>query len=270
MIYGFLGAGKMAGAIIRGLLSAKVCAPGEILATDPDDAVLDLIASETGVTTAEAPELGAKADVILVCVKPGDVAAALASCGPLDISKLIISVAAGVTIKQIEALAPHARVIRVMPNTPALIHKGAAAFALGSKAFETDADVVQEIFSAVGLVMRVDEPLLDAVTGLSGSGPAFVYLVIEALADGGVREGLSRTQALQLAAQTAAGAAEMILQTAEHPAKLKDNVASPGGTTIEGLGVLEARAVRSAFIDAVRAATARSRAIGEEQGRKAR
>ncbi len=265
MIYGFLGAGKMAGAIIRGIISAKVCLPNEIFITDPDDAMVDLLSSETGVTACEALELSKAADVLLVCVKPHDVASALTSCGLLDMSKLIISVAAGVKIQKIESIAPLARVVRVMPNTPALIHKGAAAFALGSKALEDDADVVQEIFSAVGLVLRVEESLLDAVTGLSGSGPAFVYLVIEALADGGVREGLSRTQALQLAAQTVAGAAEMILQTAEHPAKLKDNVASPGGTTIEGIAALEARAVRWAFIDAVRAATARSRSIGQEQ-----
>lgn len=257
----------MAGAIIRGMLSAGVCAPEEILATDTVGAALDVIAKETGARAAEPEQMARKADVILVCVKPPDVPAALRSCGPLDASKLVVSVAAGVTIRQIESLAPAARVVRVMPNTPALIHKGAAAFALGPKAFESDADVVQEIFSAVGIVLRVDEKLLDAVTGLSGSGPAFVHLMIEAMADGGVRSGLSRAQALQLAAQTVAGAAEMILRTAEHPALLKDAVASPAGTTIEGLAVLEARAARSAFIEAVCAATERSRQIGADMDR---
>ena len=170
---------------------------------------------------------------------------------------------AGLSIARLEeAAGPNVRIIRVMPNTPALIHQGAAAFATGGTATDADAALVSRIFSAVGRAVQVKETLLDAVTGLSGSGPAYVYLVIEALADGGVLMGLPRDLALQLAAQTVAGAAGMVLQTGLHPAALKDQVTSPGGTTIAGLEELEGAAVRSAFLSAVRAATERSRQLG--------
>ena len=175
----------------------------------------------------------------------------------------MISIVAGLSLARLEeAAGAAARIVRVMPNTPALIHQGAAAFAMGSTATAADAALVSKIFSAVGRVVQVKEALLDAVTGLSGSGPAYVYLVIEALADGGVLMGLPRDLALQLAAQTVAGAAGMVLKTGLHPATLKDQVTSPGGTTIAGLEELEGAAVRSAFLSAVRAATERSRQLG--------
>jgi pyrroline-5-carboxylate reductase len=177
--------------------------------------------------------------------------------------KLLISIAAGVSIATLQEYAgPDVRVIRVMPNTPALVHKGSAAYALGVGTTEADAETAEAVFSSVGRAYEVAESLLDAVTGLSGSGPAYVYLAIEALADGGVRMGLPRDLAVQLAAQTVSGAAEMVLRTTLHPAQLKDMVASPGGTTIAGLAVLEAHSVRGAFIEAVEAATLRSRELG--------
>jgi pyrroline-5-carboxylate reductase len=154
------------------------------------------------------------------------------------------------------------RVIRVMPNTPALVLAGASAFTTGTQATEEDADVAQKIFGSVGVAVRVKEALLDAVTGLSGSGPAYVYTIIEALADGGVLMGLPRDLALQLAAKTVAGAAEMVLQSGQHPAALRDQVTSPGGTTIAGIEALESRGLRSALLAAVRAATERSAALG--------
>ena len=163
-----------------------------------------------------------------------------------------------------ESAAGHHRVIRVMPNTPALVNKGASALAAGSCATEEDLLTAEKILAAVGTVTRVAEPLLDAVTGLSGSGPAYIYTVIEALADGGVREGLSREQALMLAAQTVAGSAEMVLQTGLHPAVLRDHVTSPGGTTIAALAVLEAKGLRSALIEAVHASAERAREMGRK------
>jgi pyrroline-5-carboxylate reductase len=268
MVIGFIGAGRMASAIIRGLIDAGTCRPEEIIATDIDDAVLDLLSSNTGVRcVGSVKELISQCETIMLCVKPGDASVVLSEVGALPGSKLLISIAAGVRLSHLEEMAPECRIIRVMPNTPALVHKGAAAFSLGQKATESDADLVQSIFTAVGTAFRTEEKNLDAVTGLSGSGPAYVFLIIDALADGGVMQGLPRSLALQLAAQTVAGAAEMILQTGEHPGQLKDNVASPGGTTMAGLAILEAAAVRSALIESVAAATERSRELGDSSSK---
>jgi pyrroline-5-carboxylate reductase len=177
--------------------------------------------------------------------------------------KLLISIVAGLSIASLEkAAGEKLRIIRVMPNTPALVLAGASGYATGTQATDEDAETAQKIFGGVGLAVRVKESLLDAVTGLSGSGPAYVYTIIEALADGGVLMGLPRDLALQLAAKTVAGAAEMVLQTGLHPAVLRDQVASPGGTTIAGIEALEAGGLRAALITAVRAATERSAALG--------
>ncbi len=177
---------------------------------------------------------------------------------------LLISIAAGVPIARLEsALDAGARVIRVMPNTPALVGASATAYALGKSATPGDAALTDKIFSAVGLVFQLKESLLDAVTGLSGSGPAYVYLVIEALSDGGVAAGLPRDVATKLAAQTVFGSAKMVLETGQHPAALKDMVASPGGTTVEGLHELEKGRLRGVLISAVRAATEKSRKLGQ-------
>ncbi|MGF1657317.1 MAG: pyrroline-5-carboxylate reductase [Verrucomicrobiales bacterium] len=262
MRIGFIGAGKMASAIIRGLKNGPHGDSCVITVTDRDDAALDLLMSQVELTRADsAAEVVSRADVLLLAVKPGDVATALSQMGALGAEKLLISVAAGITLETLEILAPEARIVRVMPNTPALVHRGAAAYALGQRATEDDGDVVNTIFCSVGSAQRVEEKYLDAVTGLSGSGPAFVCLVIEALADGGVREGLPRAMALQLAAQTVAGTAELVLQTGEHPAVLRESVSSPSGTTIAGLDQLEQHAVRHAFSEAVRVASERSREL---------
>jgi pyrroline-5-carboxylate reductase len=258
-----LGSGKMGTALLQGIVSRGVCAAGDIAISDPSEAaVAAAVAAVPGVVTAASNiEAARGADVVLLCVKPAGIIPLIESLGELP-PKLLISIAAGVTLAGMEAAAGHHRVIRVMPNTPALIGKGAAAFSPGRNATESDFRMAERLLGAVGIVTRVPEKLLDAVTGLSGSGPAYVYTVIEALADGGVAEGLTKDQALQLAAQTVAGAAEMVLQTGQHPAVLRDQVTSPGGTTIAGLAILEAKGLRSALIEAVRTAARRSRELG--------
>jgi len=258
-----LGSGKMGTALLRGIVTRGLCAAGDIAISDPVAAALAAAtAAVPGVRTAASNlDAAGGADVVLLCVKPAGVVPLIESLHELP-STLLISIAAGVTLGSMEAAAGHHRVVRVMPNTPALIGQGAAAYAPGSKATDADCAVTEQLLSAVGTVTRVAEKLLDAVTGLSGSGPAYVYTIIEALADGGVAEGLTKEQALQLAAQTVAGAAGMVLQTGLHPAVLRDQVTSPGGTTIAGLAMLEAKGLRSALIEAVRTATRRARELG--------
>ena len=259
-----LGSGKMGTALLQGIVSRGVCAPGDIAISDPSAAALAAAAAAVpGVVTAASNlEAARGADVVLLCVKPAGIVPLIESLRELP-SALLISIAAGVTRSSMEAAAGHHRVIRVMPNTPALIGKGAAAYAPGSKATEADCHTAETLLGAVGIVTRVAEKLLDAVTGLSGSGPAYIYTIIEALADGGVLEGLTKEQALVLAAQTVSGAAEMVLQTGLHPAILRDQVTSPGGTTIAGLAKLEEKGLRSALIEAVRTASARAREMGK-------
>jgi pyrroline-5-carboxylate reductase len=193
--------------------------------------------------------------------------AVLAEAKPsLRSSQLVISIAAGITLRAIaQGLGESTRLVRVMPNTPCLVGASATGFAPGAGATPEDAALVGKLFGAVGVVHRVPEQLLDAVTGLSGSGPAFAYLFIEALADGGVKCGLPRGVALELAAQTVLGAAKMVLETGQHPGALKDAVASPGGTTIAGLHALERAAFRAAAMDAVEAATQRAQELGKKE-----
>lgn len=267
MKLGFLGCGKMATALIGGVVQAGVCPPEEIVVSDCIPAAREALAARAGVRAVAGNEaLAREADALVLCVKPGDALDALRGTAGVNgalSGKLVISIVAGLSLAKLEAAAgPKVRVVRVMPNVAALVHQGAAAFATGSAATPEDAALVTRIFSAVGRIVAVKEPLLDAVTGLSGSGPAYGFLVIEALADGGVLMGLPRDLALQLAAQTVLGAAKMVLETGLHPAALKDQVTSPGGTTIAGLEALEAGAVRSALIQAVRAATRRSQELG--------
>jgi pyrroline-5-carboxylate reductase len=203
--------------------------------------------------------------VLLLAVKPQHVGGVLNQLkAGFEDRHLMVSIAAGVPLSTFgQALGSGRRLIRVMPNTPCLVGAGASAFALGGAANADDAGLVEELLSAVGIALEVPENLLDAVTGLSGSGPAYVYQIIEALSDGGVRAGLPRTIATKLAAQTVLGAAKMVLETGEHPGSLKDAVASPGGTTIAGLHALEAGGLRGVLMNAVLAATERSRELGQ-------
>jgi len=255
----------MASALVKGVLLAGVCEPGEVWASDCYFEAAEKLGRETGIQAVRTnAEVAEACETLLVCVKPQDVAPVLQELRPALAGKLVVSIAAGVSLAALEnAAGAGVRVVRVMPNTPALVHKGASAYAVGGAATSKDGEIVERLFGAVGVTSQVKEPLLDAVTGLSGSGPAYAFLMIEALADGGVLMGLPRELSLKLAAQTLAGAAEMVLSTGEHPGKLKDAVASPGGTTIAGLEVLEVCGVRAGLIRAVRSAAERSREMGK-------
>lgn len=259
MNYAFLGAGKMAAAIIQGMLRAKVCGQEEIFAACPEPELLENLSNATGVNVLTSnAEAASGASVVVICVKPHDVRAALEQAGAALDGKLVISIVAGLTISSLEAMAPRCRIIRAMPNTAAMVGRAATAFASNKSVTNEDEVLAGKIFSSVGGVFPVSEDLLNAVTGLSGSGPAYVYLMIEALSDGGVAAGLPRKLALDLAVQTVAGAAEMLCATSEHPAILREMVTSPAGTTMAGLAELERRGVRSAFLEAVRAAAVRA------------
>lgn len=263
---GFLGAGKMATALARGFVRAEIATPKYMIAGDVSAAAREAFTRETGVkTTASNTEVAQCAKILILAVKPDQVAGALGELhGGFGGDHLLISIAAGVPLSRMEAALPaNARVIRVMPNTPALVGEGATAFALGKSATAADAELAKKLLSAVGIAFQVKEPLLDAVTGLSGSGPAYVYQFIEALSDGGVAAGLPRDVATRLAAQTVLGAARMVLETGQHPGALKDQVTSPGGTTIEGLHELEKGQLRATVMSAVRAATEKSKKLGQ-------
>ena len=264
MKIGFVGSGKMATALVSGAADSGVFARENILVSDTVPGVAGKLADTAKVkAVASNAELVAQADVLVLCVKPNDALEALRSLGGTAGNKLIISIVAGLPLAALQAAAgTSARMVRVMPNTPSLVHRGAAAYAPGPNVSVADMEITEKLFGAVGVIVRVKEELLDVVTGLSGSGPAYVYLMIEALSDAGVLMGLPRDLSLKLAAQTVAGAAQMVVETGRHPAVLREEVTSPGGTTIAGLEALEAGAVRSAFLSAVRAATERSRQLG--------
>jgi pyrroline-5-carboxylate reductase len=263
---GFIGAGKMALALAQGFVKAGLSSAERIVASDPLESARTEFARVIGCKVSPSNSAATDAgQVIILAVKPGQVETVLSQDGFRVIDKhLLISIAAGIPLAKLEgALRPGSRVIRVMPNTPALVGASATAFALGRSASETDGQLAHKLFSSVGLAYEVKETLLDAVTGLSGSGPAYAYLVIEALSDGGVAAGLPREIATRLAAQTLLGSARMVLETGMHPGALKDMVTSPGGTTIVGLHELERGAVRGAFMQAVRAAADKSRKLGQ-------
>jgi pyrroline-5-carboxylate reductase len=268
-----LGVGMMGGALARGLVASGAMSAAHIRLLDTHHAKAESLAAELGAgatasrTTSEAIS---GADIILVAVKPPMVAGILTEIAPhlttaASLTRplpLVLSIAAGVRLAKMESLLPVGTpIIRVMPNTPSLIGKGAAALSRGTHATAEHLQLAQAFFSAVGITVEVPEPLQDAVTGLSGSGPAYIYLIIEALADGGVKEGLPRETARLLAAQTVLGAAQMVLSSDQHPAQLKDNVTTPGGTTSAALHVLERAAIRNALIDAVHASAERSREL---------
>jgi pyrroline-5-carboxylate reductase len=270
---GFVGAGNMAGALIKGLLhSGTVCA-SHIQASDVREERLAELTAEHGITTTkDNAELAAWADVIVLAVKPQVIDKVMVPVArTIKPHTLVVSIAAGVPIESIESRLPaNTRVIRTMPNTAAIALAGATAIAPGTHASEEDLALARTLFEATGRVVVLDETLLDAVTGLSGSGPAYVMLMIEALADGGVKVGLHRETALLLAAQTVYGSAKLLLETGEHPGRLKDMVTSPGGTAIAGLHTLEAGGLRTTLIDAVENATRRSVELGAKMAEKLR
>ena len=256
----FVGAGKMATALAAGLGDSTTIAACDIV----PEAREAFAAATGGEVFADLDDAVPGADVIVIAVKPAVVPTTLPQIKLAPDEAAVVSIAAGVSLATLEAGLPGRRVLRVMPNTPSLVGQGAAAFARGSRATDDDAAMCRELLAAVGTVDEVPESLLDAVTGLSGSGPAYGFVIIEALADAGVRAGLPRPLVQKLAAQTLAGAAAMVLQTGEHPAALKDAVASPAGTTIAGLAALEAGGLRAALQSAVAAATDRSRQLGQD------
>ncbi len=269
MKLGLIGCGRMGKALAVGAIDGGAVEASNLIAYDIFPAALERLVKEHHIKAAgSVAEVATSADVLVLCTKPHDAPAALrevAGSGSSCNGLLVISIAAGLTVAALERdVGDGARLIRAMPNTPALIGRGAAAFARGSGATDEDAETARRLLGSVGLVIEVKESLMDAVTGLSGSGPAYVYVFIDALADGGVQNGLPREQARDLAVQTVLGAAAMVQSTGEPPAVLKDMVTSPGGTTIAGLEALEARSFRAAVIEAVNTATARARQLGRD------
>lgn len=268
---GFLGAGNMAGALIRGLLHSGTVTPDQIRASDVRAERLAELAREYAIeTTEDNHALTAWADVLVLAVKPqvidkvlGPVAAGVRA------TTVVVSIAAGVPIAAIEERLPAGtRVVRTMPNTASIALAGATGIAAGTHADAADVQITRKVFDAVGRTVVLDESLIDAVTGLSGSGPAYIMLIIEALADGGVKVGLHRDTALLLAAQTVYGSAKLLLETGEHPGRLKDMVTSPGGSAIAGLHTLESGGLRTTLIDAVECATNRAAELGEKTAQK--
>ncbi|WP_422931679.1 pyrroline-5-carboxylate reductase [Singulisphaera sp. PoT] len=259
----------MATALIRGMLRAGTTSPEFVFASDPNGAARSSLAAETGATVLETNEAVVRqSEVIVLAVKPQSMAGVLKDIREfVTEDHLIISIAAGISLATIgTGLGPDRRLSRVMPNTPALVGEGASGFCLGAHALPSDEAVVRSCVEAVGIAFSVPESLIDAVTALSGSGPAFVYMMIEALSDGGVRVGLPRDVATALAAQTVLGSARMVLETGLHTGTLKDQVTSPGGTTIAGVHALERGGMRAAFIDAVEAANRRAVELANPQG----
>jgi pyrroline-5-carboxylate reductase len=260
----FIGGGQMAEAMIGGLLAGQVCSADMIWATDPVPERRDRLKGQFGIRVGTANrESVAWADVVVLAVKPQALPPVLSDLGPILAHALVISIVAGIKLSTIvEQISGGGRVVRAMPNIPALVREGMTALTLGSAVTEDDGSVARTVFEAVGRVVLVEERLMDAVTGLSGSGPAYVFQAIEALADGGVMMGLPRQTAELLAAQTVLGAARLVLESGAHPAQLKDRVASPGGTTIAGLHRLEQGGFRATLMAAVEAATTRSKELG--------
>jgi pyrroline-5-carboxylate reductase len=262
---GFVGTGNMAEALIRGLVHASVAEKEQLLGSDPREERRAEMSQRYGVrVVADNVEVARQADILVLSVKPQVMAKVLEQIGPqIHPHALVISIAAGIPLAAIERKLPQARVIRTMPNTPALVGAGATAIAAGGHATEEDLLAARRIFDSVGSTVVLEESQLDAVTGLSGSGPAYIFLIIEALSDAGVKVGLSRYTAQALAAQTVLGSAKLLIETNEHPGRLKDMVTSPGGTAIAGLHTLEAGGLRTTLMNAVEEATRRSRELGE-------
>ncbi len=262
MKIGFIGAGKMATAIVKGLISNGY-SKDNISVFDIAETAIASFAKETGVkANKEIETLISESETIVLAVKPQYMEQAVSNYKSLLKDKLIISIAAGIKINSLQEMTGCENIVRVMPNTPALVREGASAYAISETVSKENAEFAETFLKSFGKVVSVPENLLDAVTGLSGSGPAYVFDFIQGLADGGVKEGLPRDTALQLAAQTVFGAAKLMLETGEHPTVLKDQVTSPGGTTAAGLATLEQNAFKGILIQAVSAATNRSKELG--------
>lgn len=270
MTIGFIGAGRMAQAMSRGFISKGVVKPHKIMASDTVPQMLDCI-KEQGVRISRSNlEIVENSDLIIIAVKPHVVSPILQEVSSkVTREKLFLSIAAGVTLETLEKNLPsQTRVIRAMPNTPALVQTGATVIATGSSVLQGDRELIQGLFRTIGICEVGTEEQLDAVTGLSGSGPAYGFLAIESLADGGVKMGLPRDLAQKLAAQTLLGAAKMVLESGKHPGQLKDEVCSPGGTTIAAIHKLEETGFRSSLITAVETATNRAKELGVIESQK--
>jgi pyrroline-5-carboxylate reductase len=264
---GFIGGGKLAGSVVRGLVRARYCAPGLILVSEPNEATRRVLEHEAGIVgTAENAEVAEKSEVIFIGVKPSVVLPVLTELAPLLERKLVISLAAGVRIQNMERVAA-AHFMRAMTNTPSAICRAATAIAKGTRTTAGEVSLAREIFGALGAVVEVAENQIDAVTALAGSGPAFVYSVIEALAKGGEKTGLAWDAALTLATQTVLGAAQLASETKMSPDDLRKMVVTPGGTTAAGLVAMEELKTADGLIAAVEAAAKRGREMAEEFGR---
>lgn len=266
MTISIIGCGKMGSALTLGALRKGVFEDHDLLAFDPVSELVKALGPEVSAVPSLEDAIQ-RSDALLLCVKPyqiHDILELIAKSSSQPDDLLVISIAAGVTVMAMEgSCQDKARIVRCMPNTPALIGEGASAFSLGKNATDADATLVRNLLGSTGLVYQVPESFIDPVTGVSGSGPAYVYTFIEALADGALLEGLPRDQALALATQTVIGAAKMVAENGEHPALLRDRVTSPGGTTIAGLAALEKGSFRSTVISAVQAAVKRAKEIGQ-------
>lgn len=267
---GFIGAGNMAEAMIRGLLRGHDFDASAIFASGPREERMRELREKYAIDASTDNAKPANAEIVVLSVKPQILSRVLDEVADaIRPDALVISIAAGVPVAAIQArLASGTRVVRAMPNTPALVDAAATAIAGGEHARESDLAEAKKIFDSIGLTVVLEESQLDAVTGLSGSGPAYVFLILEALADAGVKVGLSRRTSQLLAAQTVLGSAKLLLETNEHPGRLKDMVTSPGGTAITGLHTLENGGVRTTLMNAVEAATRRSRELGEALQKK--
>ncbi len=262
---GVIGTGQMGTALVKGLLKEKLVEPDQIFAYDILYDILMNLVEDTGINTAlNNLQIVEKCNIIFICVKPQVFETTLQKLQTYFTNDhLVISIAAGVPLAIIERLTGKARCVRIMPNMPFQVGEGAAGFSLGTRNDNRDKEIVELVFGSLGKVFQFPEHLLDAVTGLSGTGPAYVFVFIEALADGGVLTGLPRREALILSAQTVMGAAKLLLEQSVHPGVLKDAIMSPGGTTASALQLMEARGFRSILIDAVEAATKKSQFLGQ-------
>jgi pyrroline-5-carboxylate reductase len=263
---GFIGSGNMGTALVRGLISSGTSSADRVICSDIKETKTQALHERFGVeTTSDNCRVARESDIVIYAIKPQIMARILRETAPcLDMSKVVVSIAAGVPLAAIQScLKKDLRLIRVMPNVGSAVMESATGITAGDHAQNGDLELVVDIFESVGKTVVVDEYLMDAITGLSGSGPAYIFLIVDALADAGVKVGLSREDALYLSAQTLLGSAKLLMETQEHPSRLKDSVTSPGGTAIAGLHTLEEGGLRTTLINAVESATKRARELGE-------